>query len=303
MQIYERLIVPGLGVVILLATFILGVPLVYKVVLALLGLAAAGTYFATHGVQVETRIAIAALGLIILLIVTSTAFWLTLLSFGAIAALQFPHRHALQRNPATIAWLSTVLTNAQSRRSGRAGGGGDADEEAGVAAADGDGESRLQAPVGLEILPGFVRMNVAGISGLVVGALVLVAVFMPWYGFLVSAYGEMAGGENLTLRAAAEELDLSVLSAFFYILLVLGVLSIISMALPRAAAAIVATAGLAVTLASYLYVVAQVEREVAELSSIGVGAATLPAVGSLLAGACFLVMLVLQLIPGANRSR
>ena len=116
MQIQERLIVPGLGIVILLSAFILGVPLVYQLLLGLLGLAAAGTYFAPSGVQVETRIAIAALGLIILLIVSSTAFWLTLLSFGAIAALQFPHRHTLQRQSATVTWLSTVLEAAQARR-------------------------------------------------------------------------------------------------------------------------------------------------------------------------------------------
>lgn len=36
---------------------------------------------------------------------------------------------------------------------------------------------------------------------------------------------------------------------------------------------------------------------------VGVGATTLPAGGSLIAGVAFLVMLVLQLIPRANRSR
>ena len=89
MQVQERLIVPGLGVVILLSAVILGAPLVYKLLLGVLGLAAAGTWFAPRQVQVETRIAISALGLVILLLVISTAFWLTLLSFGAIAALQF----------------------------------------------------------------------------------------------------------------------------------------------------------------------------------------------------------------------
>ena len=286
MQIQERLIVPGLGIVILLSAFMLGVPLVYKLVLGLLGLAAAGTYLAPNRVQVETRVAIAALGLIILLIVTSTAFWLTLLSFGAIAALQFPHRHKLQRNPATIEWLGTVWRDIQARRSGRV-----------VEKVDGEGETTSPT------LPGFIRVNAAGIGGLVAGLLVLAAVFMPWYGFLISAYGETAGGENLTLRAASEELDLPVTTTFFYVLAGLGGLSVIAIVLPRVVAAIIAVLGLVTTIASYGYVVAQVEREVAELSQIGVGATTLPAVGALLAGACFLVMLVLQLIPGANRSR
>ncbi len=301
MQIQERLIVPCLGVVILLSAFMLGVPLIYKLLLGLLGLAAVGTYFAPYRVQVETRVAIAALGLIILLIVSSTAFWLTLLSFGAIAALQFPHRHKLQRNPATIAWLRTVLAAAQARRFGMAEGSGDADEGAGVAAATVDGESRPQEPSGVGTLPGFVRMNAAGIGGLVVGVLVLLSVFMPWFGFLISAYGETAGGLNFNLRAAAQELNLPVLNGFFFILLVLALLSIVSIVLPRLVAAIAAGVGLAVTLASYLYVLAEVEREAAELSSIGVGATTLPAVGALLAGLCFLVMFVLQLIPAANR--
>ena len=303
MHIQERVIVPGLGVVILLSAFILGVPLVYKLLLGLLGLAAAGTYFAPRAVQVETRMAIAALGLVILLIVSSTAYWLTLLSFGAIAALQFQHRHTLQRNPATIAWLSTVLQAAQARRSGRAAGVGDAEEEAGAVAAAGNGESRPQAPSGVATLPAFVRSDAAGIGGLVAGLLVLVAVFMPWYGFLISAFGEMAGGENLTLRAAREELDLPITAAFFYVLAGLGGLSVIAIVLPRVVAAIIAVLGLVTTIASYGYVAAQVEREVAELSQIGVDAITIPAVGALLAGACFLVMLVLQLIPGANRSR
>ena len=302
MQVQERLIVPGLGVVILLSAFILGVPLVYKLLLGLLGLAATGTYFTPHAVQVETRIAIAALGLIILLIVSSTAFWLTLLSFGAIAALQFPHRHALQRQPATIAWLNTMLRAAQERQADRADVAGDADEEAEAVAAAGDGESRPQAPPAVDTLPGFVRVNVAGIGGLVAGVLVLISVFMPWFGFLISAFGETAGGLNFTLRVAAEELELPALGVFFFILLALGLLSIVSIVLPRLVAATIAGIGLAVTLASYLYVVAEVEREAAELSSIGVGATTLPAVGSLIAGLCFLIMLVLQLIPGLNSS-
>ncbi len=310
MQIEERWIVPSLGVVILLACFILHVPLVYKALLALLGLAATGTYFAPHAVQVETRMAIGALGLVILLIVSSTAFWLALVSFGAIAALQFQHRHSLQRNPATIEWLSATLKGVQARRSGQAEGGeeeaaGEAGEE--VPAAAGDGESpqapTAPTPSGVGALPGFVRVNAAGIGGLVAGVIVLVSVFMPWFSFLISAYGETAGGFNFTLRTAAQEFEMPEFMVFFFVLLAIAVLSIVSIALPRIVAAIIAGAGLAVTLVSYLYVVGQVESEAAELSELGVGATALPAMGALIAGACFLVMLVLQLIPGANRTR
>lgn len=304
MQNYERLIVPGLGVVILLSAFILGVPLIYTLILSLLGLAASATYFAPHAVQVETRIGIATVGLVILLMVTSTAFWLALMSFAAIAALQFQHRHTLQRNPATIEWLSALVKGAQARRAGRAAGEGEAAGEAGDGAAAGDGErATAPKPLGVDALPGFVRVNAAGIGGLVAGVMVVGSVFMPWYGFLISAYGETAGGLNFTLMAAAQEFGMPAFPAFFYILLALGVLSIISIVLPRAVAAIIAAGGLTVTIVSYAYMVAQVEREVSELSNLGIGATAIPALGALLAGACFLTMLVLQLIPGLNRSR
>ena len=277
----ERWIVPGLGVVILLSTFILHVPIVYKLMLGLLGLAAIGTYFAPHNVQVETRIGIAAVGLIILLIVTSTAFWLILLSFGAIAALQFQHRDSLQRNVATFAWLGTVIADIQARRSD-----------------GGEGEARIQAQ-----LPGFIRLNVAGIGGVVTGALVLVSVFMPWYGFLISAFGELSGGLNLTLQAGAAELELPALRVFFFLLMALGLAGMVSIVLPRVVALFIAIAGFLVTLVSYLYVLGMVSNESAELSSLGVGATTIPAMGAWLAALSFLALLVLQLVPAANRSR
>lgn len=303
MQSKERLVIPALGLVIILATFMLGVPLVYRVLLGLLGLAVVGTHFAPQAVQVETRIAIAALGLIILLIVSSTAFWLALLSFGAIGALQFPHRGTLQRNPATFTWLSTLLKRAQARRAAQGAAAVGGDEEAEVTATVGGGTSGNLSVAGISAaLPGFVRMNVAGLGGPVVGAIVLGSVFMPWYGFLVSVLGELVGGPNLTLRAGAEELGLTAISAFFYLLLVLGVLSIISIGLPRLVAGIIAAGGLVVTLASYLYVLAAVEREAAELRNIGADVLTIPSSGCLLAGVVFLIMFVLQLIPKANKT-
>ena len=56
MQIQERFIVPGLGLVIFLSIFLLGVPLAYKVLLGLIGLGAFATYFAPRAVQVEIRL-------------------------------------------------------------------------------------------------------------------------------------------------------------------------------------------------------------------------------------------------------
>ena len=63
MRIEERYVVPGLGVIILLSLVALNVSLIYLVVLGILGIAAIGTYFLPHAVQIETRIVISALGL------------------------------------------------------------------------------------------------------------------------------------------------------------------------------------------------------------------------------------------------
>lgn len=296
MQMQERLIVPGLGVVILLSAFILGVPLVYKLLLMLLGLGAAGTYFVPHPVQVETRILIAVLGLLILLIITSTAFWLTLMAFGAIAALQVQHRHTLQRSPATIEWLNALLQRrSMAAREGAAGGG----EEA----ADGDGGS---APASVTSdLPAFVRVNVAGIGSSVLGALVLLSLFIPWVIFLVT-YDEEWESMSYTLLAAADTLENTFLRVLFGILLVLGLSSVASIVLPRAVAAILAVAGFLVTSFSWLYLFGEqlfAKAFFGDFIPPGVGAITFPFIGALLASVCFFVIFVLQLIPRLNKPR
>ena len=304
MQMQERLIVPGLGVVILLSAFILGVPLVYKLLLMLLGLGAAGTYFVPHAVQVETRILIAVLGLLILLIITSTAFWLTLMAFGAIAALQVQHRHTLQRSPATIEWLNALLQRRSMAARERAAGGG---EEA----ADGDGASAPAAEAGA--LPAFVRMNVAGIGSSVLGVLVLLSLFIPWVIFLVTYDQEVWGdvqeewqSMSYTLLAAAGTLENNVPRVLFGILLVLSLPSIASIVLPRAVAAIVAVAGFLVTSFSWLYFFGEqvfAKHFFADFVPPGVGAGTIPYLGALLASFCFFVIFVLQLIPRLNKPR
>ena len=304
MQMQERLIVPGLGVVILLSAFILGVPLVYKLLLMLLGLGAAGTYFVPHAVQVETRILIAVLGLLILLIITSTAFWLTLMAFGAIAALQVQHRHTLQRSPATIEWLNALLQRRSMAARERAAGGG---EEA----ADGDGASAPAAEVGA--LPAFVRMNVAGIGSSVLGVLVLLSLFIPWVIFLVTYDQEVWGdvqeewqSMSYTLLAAAGTLENNVPRVLFGILLVLSLPSIASIVLPRAVAAIVAVAGFLVTSFSWLYFFGEqvfAKHFFADFVPPGVGAGTIPYLGALLASVCFFVIFMLQLIPRLNKPR
>ncbi len=306
MQIQERLIVPGLGIVILLAAFILGVPLVYKLLLGLLGLAASATYFAPHAVQVETRIAIAALGLVILLIVSSTAFWLTLLSFAAIAALQIPHRHTLQRSLATVEWLNALLERRSWARAGEAAGGGSEEEAGAVATAGGDESVQAPAPSQAGSLPAYVRMNVGGIGSSIFGALSLVSVFLPWVLFVVSDDDE-SESVSFTLMAASEDLDSGLPLVFFVIVLLLGLVGTASVVLPRAAAAIVAVAGLIVTIISYFYFFEQFRD--AFIEGVGgfvppeISMITFPHFGALLAIFCFLVILVLQLISALNRPR
>ena len=307
MQIQERLIVPGLGVVVILSSFILGVPSVYKVLLGLLGLAAAGTYFAPRAVQVETRIAIAALGLIILLLITSTAFWLVLLSFGAIAALQIPHRHTLKRSPATIAWLKGLRRG----RSGAPAGddaGEDVGEKAAASTASGDGGSaQTTESSGVSSLPSFVRMNVGGVGSSIFGVLIVVSVFIPWVLFLITLGEDNTETFSYTLIGAAETLeDNGAPGTFFTILLVLGLLSVASIVIPRVVVALIAVAGFLVTSFSYLYLFGEQVFEKALFGDIpppGVGAATLPHIGVVLAAFCFVVIFLLQLIPALNRSR
>ena len=318
MQIQERLIVPGLGVVVILSSFILGVPSVYKVLLGLLGLAAAGTYFAPRAVQVETRIAIAALGLIILLLITSTAFWLVLLSFGAIAALQIPHRHTLKRSPATIAWLKGLRRGRSGAPAGDDAGDDASDEvgeEAGASTASGDGVSaQTSESSGVSSLPSFVRMNVAGVGSLIFGVLIVVSVFIPWVVFVITLGDDNTETFSYTLRGAAETLEgnsapgmfNSAPGTFFIILLVLGLLSVASIVLPRVVVALIAVAGFLVTSFSYLYLFGEQVFEKSLWGSVpppGVGAATLPHVGVVLAAFCFVVIFLLQLIPALNRSR
>ena len=293
MLIQQRFIVPGLGAVILLSAFLLGVPLVYEVLLAVLGLAAAATYFAPSRVQLETRIVIAALGLIILLITGSIAFLLTLLSFGAIAALQFPHRHTLRRSSATIAWLNVLL---KRRRGPHA-----ADEdksEVGLPSREAPAMWALK----FDQLPGFVRLNVAGVGSAISGVVTAVSVFMPWVFVLATVDGESATF-SFTLRAWAKSDDDPAVTAFFAIVLVLGLLSVAAIALPRVAAAIIAVLGLVVTIISYFYLFGRFEDALQGELPSWVDMTLLPQRGALLAAVGFLVMLVLQLIPGVNQSR
>ena len=287
MQIQERLLVPGLGIVIVLSAIILGVPIVYKVLLGILGGAALATYFAPQGVQVETRLVIAAVGLIILLLVSSAALWLALMAFAAIAALQIPHRGELQRSSATIAWLNELL----AKRSSEKTTGEDETPKAG-------GIAKIE----VGNLPGFVRLNVAGIASSVIGVLALASVFMPWVFISATAGGESETWD-FTLRKWAGLEDDPAVHAFFFIVLLLGIVGMASVVIPRVVMAIVAIAGFVVAIVSYIYMYGKFEDALSGEIPSYIDASLLPNVGVLLAALCFLAILVLHLIPQANKPR
>ena len=289
MQDHQQFIVPALGLVNLLAAVVLGVGLVYQVLLGLLGIAAIGTYFAPQAVQVESRMVIAAVGLLILLLITSIAFWVTLMAFGAIAALQWPNRNALQRSPATLEWLTTVWAKRKRAPSGPPG------------APASDAAPSPEPPPASAALPGFVRGNVAGMGGMIVGVLLLVATFLSWFGFIISVFGEWVVGTSFTLLGVARELEEPALYGFFFVLVGLSMVAVATVILPRFVVAIVAFLGVMVTAVSYLYMMGLVDA--ANLRGVSASATVIPSGGALLAFFGYGALLVLQLIPGFNGRR
>lgn len=284
MTLQERIIVPGLGAVILLAVLTMGAPILYTLLLGLLGLAAVGTYFVPSAVQVETRVGIAVLGLIVLIFYfSSLSFWLALLSFGAIGALQIRHRDELQKNPATVAWLNAAL----ARRGPQEDKGGPARD---ASSTGGDG-----------VLGG--RVHIAGILAAVMGIAVLSSVFMPWAVYSISAGGESHSSTASAIRAAEVIADLNeggapLNNVLFGAGIVLALLSIVSTVLPRAVPIIVGIAGMLLTLFAFVYI--SVGFHDSNLPS-EVSQATFPHIGFFVTGGAFLSVTVLHVIPAAYR--
>ena len=266
MRLPEQHIVPGLGVIVLLAVFVLAstgyFAVGYLVVLGILGAAAIGTYFMPPEVQVEVRIALAVLGLLALFVMSrSFGFWLALLAFLAIGAIQIPHRGTLSRSLHTVAWLNAL----------RAGQG--------VGATDtGDGGSEGAGEANTRMSPGI------GASGRVIGrfampvmgVIVLLSFLLPWLTASISLAGDSVGGvvgnlvganvEDLGHKESISGLQLVELSteaagyrgfnedlSFLYIvpviagvIAILAVLGAASVFLPRAVAMAAGTAGVIV---------------------------------------------------------
>ena len=317
MNIQQRFIVPGLGVVVLLAAVgfaSVGSPLWMWLLIALLGIAAIATYFAPEEAQVELGAGIAILGLVVLLLrYNSIPLWLSLVSFGAMGAFQIRRVDVLRTAPRnTIAWISALAERRGGLRmtgisvvskDGEAVQNAGPHGGAGAEAAAGDGEAA--PPSTLNGLPGFVRLSGAGIGSAGLGVLAALSVFIPWI-YLYVDVGDEGIGFSYTLLGVNETLDMGAMPiVFFIILLVLGLACIASIALPRAVAAIVAVAGFIVNFASYIYMYVQWDQvDFTFGSGLGGGAVdwvTLPNMGSMLAGFCYLVIFLLQLIPRLNK--
>ena len=277
MQVQERLIVPGLGVIILLSIFMLGAPLIYLLLLGLLGLAAVGTYYVPHAVQVETRIGIAALGLLILIFYfSSLGFWLALLAFGTIGALQIRYRDALQNPPQTIAWLNMVLA-----RRGTAGAGG-------------GGGGAAPAIVLPAILQG--KVSIAGIAAAVLGIIVLLTPAMPWYSFGFGGESTSYSGWAIALGIAVEEGTILPF-VFIGVLAALALVSVASVLLPRVVPIIVGIAGLVVTILAMVYIALAINST----GALEAGVALSYGIGAYLTALAFIIIAVLHFIPATYK--
>ena len=301
MRIREEYIVPALGAIILLSVF---------------GFAAGGAspiYPCSWGCSdwrrlepiscpppssVEIRIAIAALGLMILVIYfSSVSFWLALLAFGAIGASQIRHAAALSMPPRhTVAYVKTLLG-----RQGEAGTAG-AESDGG----DGSGETAPKAAAAGAALQGalgalqrVLRVNVGGVGPMALGALILISIFtMPWVSLHPPAGWGYEGALSITFQEASEEiydeLDDGVPGMLFTVLAIVAAVSMASVILPRWAVIVVGIGGVTVTLLSYIYIF---------LSFSEGGLFAIPQIGCFVAGGCFLAMSVLQLLPSFNKPR
>lgn len=270
----------------------MGGGLLFKLLIGLLGLAAVGTYYAPHQVQVETRSAIAVLGLLLLVFYfSSLGFWIVLLSFCIIGALQLQHRGILQYPPRTIAWLNDVLAKRDTQDYSASAETPEAQAGAGDAPAT---PASAAPPVSLGPLQG--RLSIAGIAAALGGIIILLTVNMSWYSI---GWG---GDELFTLNghelaeALAEDEDSNTPWLFLWALAALAVASIPSVLLPRVVPILVSAAGMLVSAAAFVYILQATEA----LDAMEEGASvTVP--GAFVVGFIFLVILVLHLIPATAR--
>ena len=344
MRIQEQYIVPALGGVILLAaiSFLVSGSPVFAFVLFLLGLAALGTYMLPHGVQVEVRTAIAVLGLVLLLFYfMDVAFWLALVAFAGIGALQIRHVDSLKMPPEhTIAWVKGRLgmaSDADAAAAAPDGGDPAAGADAGDAAAGDAADSPAGDSVAVAadrpaggtsgaatgaaagaasvkvppVLRKILRLNVGGIGATILGLFVLYLVLTaPWIAIL---YSVEAGGETqsdalgYSFYAAADELsnelDSRTGGVMFVIMAVIALVGALSVVVPRMLSILVCIAGMVMMVASYVYFFGAFAELTEADRAMGISVFTIPNVGIFFGGFTYFVSLILQVIPPLNRNK
>ena len=282
----------------------MGGGLLLKLLIGLLGLAAVGTYYAPHQVQVETRAAIAVLGLLLLVFYfSSLGFWIVLLSFCIIGALQLQHRGILQYPPRTFAWLNDVLAKRDTQAYSEPPETSTPPETSASAAApeaQADAEdapappASAAPPVSLGPLQG--RLSIAGIAAALGGIIILLTVNMSWYTIGWGGEEVFALNGHELAEALAEDEDSSMPWLFLWALAALGVATVPSVLLPRVVPILVSAAGMLVSAAAFVYILQATEA----LDAIEEGA-SVNVPGAFVVGFIFLVILVLHLIPVTAR--
>ena len=315
----KEFIIPALGVVVLLSIFMLGAShysLAYLIILGLLGLAAVGTYFVPPAVQVELRIAIAGLGLLVLIFMfSSLGFWLALIGFGAIGALQIRHRGILSTQLHTVEWLKSLQSGqefsgdlpvqaepAEGRSPGAEAtqtGGAPTTAQAEPAEGVGSGAEATQTggapPTAQPRASTGSNINIGAIGAAICGIIILLSAAMPWvvvsadFGFFGSNSASLSGWEFIQESARGE--DSAIPYAAAGVLALLAVLGIASIALPRVVPVIAGILGV-VAMAILFFAFSEAG---AEIWSYGVNLTM--GIGFWLATLSFLVMAVVQAIP------
>ena len=319
MRELKEFIIPALGVVVLLSIFILGAShysLAYLIILGLLGLAAVGTYFVPPAVQVELRIAIASLGLLVLIFMfSSLGFWLALIGFGAIGALQIRHRGILSTQLHTVEWLKSLKSGqefsgdlpvqaepAEGRSPGAEAtqtGGAPTTVQAEPAEGVGSGAEATQTggapPTAQPRASTGSNINIGAIGAAICGIIILLSAAMPWvvvsadFGIFGSDRGSLSGWEYI--QETAQDEDSPVPYAAAGVIALLAVLGIASIALPRVVPVIAGILGV-VAMAILFFAFSEISAEIR-----GYGANLTMGIGFWLATLSFLVMAVVQAIP------
>ena len=308
MRIQEKYLVPGLGGVVIIAAigFAAGGASAWVwVILALLGIGTIATSYAPPGAQVELRAAIAIVGLVWLFIVyTSLPFWLALIGLGSIGALQIRHANSLRGAPRhTADWINSLTGRSSAGDAGEAGEDVNAvaEETGAEEASSASADSADASPSVPNAFQKYARLNVAGIGSATLGIVALLCLLMPWVGVYVEVLDESVVVGYTLISIGEEELDEDgMVETFFAVLLVLGVLGVASVVVPRLATAIVAVAGIAVTIFSYIGLNAAFGGA---QSVPGASAALIPHIGWVLAILCYGLIFLLQLITPWNRRK